>query len=337
VIALAGPILASAGVSQALVEPSAQVAAILALSLPFHLAFVAGAYFLEGIEKPAAATTMMWLANGVNITANAALVPGLGAEGSAWGTLIARVFLVGGLFAWIVWRYRGRGYGVLDRPDALAPRFSALAHIGFASALSQVFEAGAFSAMTVLAGRLGDTAVSAYQILLNLLAVVFMVAMGLATASAVLTSEAKGRGDREAVRRVGWLGLGVNTVLMLGAGVLALIGAEWIARAYTSDAALAGLIIGAMGLVALILAPDGGQVVAASTLRALGDNWFPTASHMVAYVVVMPPLAFWLAEVMGRGVIGLMEAIFWASVLSAAILTARFWALTRMQSVGGPR
>jgi MATE family multidrug resistance protein len=91
-----------------------------------------------------------------------------------------------------------------------------------------------------------------------------------------------------------------------------------------------------MGLVALILAPDGGQVVAASTLRALGDNWFPTASHLFAYVVVMPPLAYWLAEVQGRHVTGLLEAIFWASVLSAVILIARYWQLTQLRPTKGP-
>jgi len=336
VIAAAGPLLTLAGVSTAMVAPSAEVAAILAISLPLHLAFIAGAYFLEGIEKPAAATVLMWTANIVNIAANFALVPSFGAEGSAWGTVIARAFLALGLLGWIAWRYRGRGYGVFDRPDPAAPRFGALGQIGAASALSQVFEAGAFSAMTVIAGRIGETAVSAYQILLNFLAVVFMIAMGIATASAVLTSEAKGRGDRAAQARIGWLGLGANTFFMAAAGLIALAVAGPLARAYTSDPALAGLLVGSMGLVALILAPDGGQVVAASTLRALGDNWFPTASHLFAYVVVMPPLAYWLAEVQGRHVTGLLEAIFWASVLSAVILIARYWQLTQLRPTKGP-
>jgi MATE family multidrug resistance protein len=75
--------------------------------------------------------------------------------------------------------------------------------------------------------------------------------------------------------------------------------------------------------------PDGGQVVAAAVLRARGDNWFPTASHVLAYVLVMPPLAFWLGEMLGRGVGGLLEAIMWASVLSVGVLIARLAWLTR--------
>lgn len=325
----AGPLLAAVGVAPSLAAPAGAVAAVLALSLPFHLMFIAATYFLEGLERPAAAATVMWVANIVNIVANLALVPPFGAMGSAWGTVIARLFLVVAILGWILYRYRGAGYGVFDRPDASAPRFGALGRIGAASALSQVFEAGAFSAMTVLAGRIGEQAVSAYQILLNLLAVVFMIAMGIGVASAVLTSEAKGRGDQATVGAAGWWALGLNTVFMAAAAIAALACGAWIARAYTSDPALIASLVGAMGLVALILAPDGGQVVMASTLRAMGDNWFPTASHLVSYVLVMPPLAWWLAEVQARGVTGLLEAILWASVLSCAILVARFAALSR--------
>jgi MATE family multidrug resistance protein len=328
-ILFAGPLLIALGVAPALANPAASVAAVLALSLPLHLMFIAATYFLEGLEKPAASTSVMWIANLVNIAANLALTPSFGAVGSAWGTVIARLFLVAALLGWIVVRYRGAGFGVFDKPDRTAPRFGALGRIGAASALSQVFEAGAFSAMTVLAGRIGEQAVSAYQILLNLLAVVFMIAMGIAVASAVLTSEAKGRGDRVTVRRAGWWALGLNSLFMLAAAGAALLFGAWIARAYTADPALIAVLVGAMGLVALILAPDGGQVVIASTLRAMGDNWFPTASHLVSYVLVMPPLAWWLTQVQGRGVTGLLEAILWASVLSLAILMARFAIKTR--------
>jgi MATE family multidrug resistance protein len=64
-------------------------------------------------------------------------------------------------------------------------------------------------------------------------------------------------------------------------------------------------------------------------LRARGDNWFPTFSHIAAYAVVMPVLGYWLAEREGMGVAGLILAIFWASVLSAVVLVARWGFLAR--------
>ena len=108
-----------------------------------------------------------------------------------------------------------------------------------------------------------------------------------------------------------------------------------IARAYTADPGLVVLIAGLMPLAAAVLAPDGGQVVAAAALRARGDNWFPTASHILAYALVMPVLGFALAEASGGGVAGLMYAILWSSVLSVGVLCARLWWLGSETAIGG--
>jgi MATE family multidrug resistance protein len=201
--------------------------------------------------------------------------------------------------------------------------------VGIAAAVSQAVEAGAFSAMTVIAGRLGADFVSAYQIVLNIMALVFMVALGVGAASAVLVSEAIGRQAPQDAARAGWTGIGINAVVMIIAAVAILIFAEPIGRGYTADLAIAGLVASLMWVAALVLHPDGAQVVIASVLRARGDNWFPTFSHIAAYAVVMPVLGFWLAEHQGMGVAGLLFAIFWSSVLSAAVLLLRWWALAR--------
>jgi MATE family multidrug resistance protein len=268
----------------------------------------------------------MWLANGVNLGLNLLWAPEHGAVGSAWATFGARVFLAGALLA-CIWFLRERDhYGVRDM-KAIGPSYGALLAVGLAAAVSQAVEAGAFSAMTVIAGRLGADVVAAYQILLNLMAFVFMVALGLAAATAVLVSEAIGRKAAADAARAGWTGLWLNTVAMLIMAVLIVVFAAPIGRVYTADATLAALIASLTWVAALALAPDGGQVVASSALRARGDNWFPTFSHVFAYAVVMPPLGYWLAEHMGMGVAGLMFAIFWASVASASVLIARWWTL----------
>ena len=56
-----------------------------------------------------------------------------------------------------------------------------------------------------------------------------------------------------------------------------------------------------------------------------------TASHSFAYALVMPVLAYWLAEAQGHGVPGLLLAILIASVLSCTILCARLGWFKRAQ------
>lgn len=324
------------GIEQDLAGPSTPVMMVLALSIPLHLLYVAGTFFLEAIKKPGISTVIMWLANAVNLALNLWWVPEHGAVGSAWATVGARLFLSGALLLAIFFLRDGAYYGV-RKLGAPGPSYRALLAVGIAAAVSQAVEAGAFSAMTVVAGRIGAEVVAAYQILLNMLAFVFMIALGLAAAIAVLVSEAVGRGAPADASRAGWTGFGLNALAMIIAALVLLFFNDAIARAYTADAALVALIASLMWIAAMVLHPDGAQVVIASALRARGDNWFPTFSHILAYACVMPVLGYWLAEVQGQGVAGLLFAIFWSSVLSAAVLIARWWWLARKPATIAPQ
>lgn len=330
---LAGPhLLTVFGVKRALAEPAADVARILSLSIPLHLIYVAAAFHLEATQRPLASTVTMWGANIINIAANWVLIPHLGAEGSAWATVISRFILAAVLLAWIFTRPDAARYGVRGPALAGGPGLGAMLAVGAAAAVSQAAEAGAFSAMTVIAGRIGEVEVATYTIILQLLALVFMIALGMAAAGAVLVGEATGARDTDYARRAGWRALALNTVAMAVAGLVVWFAAPWTGRAFTADLVIAAQVAGLLWLAAMIMPPDGGQVVVAACLRARGDNWFPTFSHILAYVLVMPPLAFVLAEHVGLGVAGLLWAIFVASVLSVAVLAGRFAFLTRQES-----
>ncbi|MBN8606607.1 MAG: MATE family efflux transporter [Caulobacterales bacterium] len=320
------------GISAELAAPSSRVMAVLALSIPLHLVYIAGTFFLEAIKKPGISTIVMWGANIVNLVLNLWWVPEHGAVGSAWATVGARVFLAGALLLWIVLLRDGATYGV-RKLSAEGPSYRALLAVGVAAAVSQAVEAGAFSAMTVIAGRISADVVSGYQIILNLLALIFMIALGLSAATAVLVSEAIGRRSPEDAARAGWTGIGVNAIGMVLASIVVLIFAEPIGRLYTADVALAALIASLMWIASLATLPDGTQVVVAAALRARGDNWFPTFSHIVSYAIVMPILGYWLAEHQGMGVAGLLFAIVWSSVLSGVILLLRWGALARAKTL----
>lgn len=318
------------GIAPELAVPAARVARILVFSVPLHYLYVTTAFFLESIQRPLASTIAMWTANAVNLALNLALVPTLGAVGSAWCTVGARCCLAFTLVAW-VWRMPDAAHWGI-RKTAKNPSFSALLGVGAAAAVSHTAEAGAFSGMTLIAGRLGADAVAAYQILLNVLAVVFMISLGMSSATAVLTSAAIGKGSPRDASRASFGGLGMNGAFMLLVALLVYGCSSAIGRAYTANLSLAAFVAGSLGLTAVIMLPDGGQVVAAAALRARGDNWFPTASHLLAYAFVMPVVAYWLAEAQGRGVQGLMLAILVASVLSCGVLSARLWWFKRSQS-----
>jgi MATE family multidrug resistance protein len=320
-------VLRAFGIAPELAAPAARVAHVLALSVPFQLCYVSLSFFVEAIQRPLVSAWSMAFANIVNLLLNLWWVPGHGAMGSAWATVGARVALISFL-----------GVYVLRLPDAAQlglrarcprPSYREFLAVGSAAAVSQAAEAGAFSGMTVVAGRLGAHAVAAYQIALNLMSVVFMCSLGMSTATAVLVAEAIGRNEPREAARVSWLALAVNTAFMSCIAITVNALAGGVASAYTVDVLVAGIVASVMPLAATSMLADGGQAVVATALRAQGDNWFPTASHLLSYAVVMPALGFTLAELEHHGVRGLLEAINVTSGLSVAVLAARLWILTQ--------
>ena len=62
---------------------------------------------------------------------------------------------------------------------------------------------------------------------------------------------------------------------------------------------------------------------------ARADVWVPSGTHLTSYILIMAPLAWWLAIPRGLGVNGLVVAMILATLISCGLLLARFWQLSR--------
>jgi MATE family multidrug resistance protein len=167
----------------------------------------------------------------------------------------------------------------------------------------------------------------AWAIVLNISAIVFMLPMGLSSATAVLVGRAYGAHDSRAVLRNGLVGVGVVTALTLIVALIVWPSAPLLIGAYNRDPALAVIAIPALVLATLFFVADGIQVVAAQANRAAGDVWWPTIMHFTAYGAIMMPLGWWLSQ--SFGVDGLVWAVIIASLVSSTLLTGRFVRIAR--------
>ncbi|WP_370867828.1 MATE family efflux transporter [Phenylobacterium sp.] len=327
------------GLSRIGLEPSLAAGSIgpviiFALSLPTYVVACAASFWLEGLSRPGPAMVIMWLANVVNLVFLLLLVPGvfglpaLGAVGAAWATFAARAFLVAGLLIYIARMAEARELGVFAKPirDRLAE--AEQRRVGYGAGASNFFEVAAFASLNIVAGWIGTLALAAWTVVLNVISMVFMAPLGLAAATAVLVSSAYGARDRAGVARAALVGFAVTAVFGVVVSFVIWPAAPWIAAAYTTDPQVIAVAAAALALSCLFLLADGLQVVIAQALRARGDVWMPTFTHLTSYVVIMMPLAWWLALPMGMGVTGLVWAVILASLVSVGLLAARFWRLS---------
>lgn len=333
---LAGPpFLHVIGLPKDLADGASPVLRIFCLSLPGFMISVAAGAWLESLSKPGPVAWAMWAANAVNLTVDLLLVPGafglpaLGAMGGAWATTIARTFLALVTLAYIALMPEARALGVFAKPQRDRAAEAEQRRIGFGAGASNFFEVASFSSLNIIAGWMGGLAVAAWTIVLNVAAIVFMVPLGLATGATVLVGQAYGAREGAGVNRAGAVAFSVTAIF----GVLVTLAiwpnAALIARGYTSSAETLAMAAPALALATLMFLPDALQVVAAQSLRARGDVWLPSGTHLTSYILIMMPLAWFLAIPMHMGIIGISWAVIGASFVSAGLLLTRFWILSR--------
>jgi MATE family multidrug resistance protein len=333
-LAVFGPwVMQNVSFGEGLGEGASGPLVVFALSMPAYLLSIAGQFFLEGLSKPKPGMWAMWVANGVNIGLNLLLVPdllGLGVDGavaSAWATFGARTALAVFLVVYILRLPEAKTWNLWAKPARDRAVEREQVKVGLGAGASNFIEVGAFAAMTLIAGLLGTNETASWAIVINMSAIVFMLPMGLSSATAVLVGRAYGAQDRAGVMRAGLAGMGVVAALTLIVALVIWPTASVVVGAYTNDPALIAIAGPALVLATLFFVADGIQVVAAQANRAAGDVWWPTIMHFLSYGAIMMPLGWFLAHRIG--VDGLVWAVIVASLVSGALLMGRFLRVAR--------
>ena len=330
--------LLALGQSPALAIEGAEVLAMFGWGMPAVLVFAATTMFLEAIGRPLPGMVFMLVSNALNAGFNWMFIygnlgaPEMGAEGAALATSIVRWIGTVGLVTWV---YATLGPSRLGaRPGRL--RLGAnrrrrarragrhLLSVGIPIGVAHGCEAGAFASLTVFAGWLGGPEVAAFGIVLNLFALPFMPALGLATAANVRVGQAYGRRDREGAREATWAAVRIILVLQAAIGLGYVLFAGFLAGLYTGEAAVLAIAVPAVRIAGLMLLPDALQVVLVGCLRGLSDVWPATGLFMAAFWGTMVPSAWWLGVHLELGAPGLVASVGIGCIFAVALLVLRF-------------
>jgi multidrug resistance protein, MATE family len=327
---LGAPLFRLGGQTEEMAQGGAAVLAVLGLGAPGMMLFITTGFFLEGIKRPLPGMVVMILGNLANGLLAWTLVwghggfPAMGAVGSAWATTIVRWAMGLSLVAYAWWMSDHARWQVRVPVADWWSGAGRQRHLGYAAGLSIGVESGAFAALGLFAGMISPLALGSYTVGLNLIALPFMAAVGLGSATAVRVGVAYGQGDKRDMAMAGWTGLGVTSAILAAVGVLYYALPERIGAIYTTDPELLASVAPLIAFGAWILVADGGQTVMSNALRGRHDAWMPTALHFISYAVVMIPVSALLVFGLERGARGLFEGILIASVVSVSVLSLRF-------------
>lgn len=320
VLVLAGfgglALLPRAGLHPAILSLLRPYLAALMWSVAPLLAFTVFRRYLQAMNAVRPIMFALVSANAINALADWVVVyghwgmPALGAIGSAYATLAARVYLAAVLWWVIVRRERVRPSGLHDVPWTFdRARVLALLRLGTPAAIQITLEVGVFGMASVFAARLNPFALAANQVVLNIVSFFFMVPLGLSSAAAVRVGQAIGRGDADGARHSGWTAIGVGAAFGLAASIYYALGAWPLMWIFTRDRALIALAASVFGWAALSVPFDCVQSVATGALRGAGDTHTAMAVNLGLHWCIGLPVAWWLCFARGWGVAGLWAGL----------------------------
>ncbi len=199
--------------------------------------------------------------------------------------------------------------------------------LGLPSGLHMLAEIGAFTLVSVMAGRLGTTTVAANQIALGLASFTFMGALGVSGATSVRVGHYVGAG--ESPRRAGLLGIGLGAALMSAVAVVFALFPRPLIALFTKDPAIVDIGASLLRVAAIFQLFDGVQAVGAGALRGVGDVRYVLYAGICAYWVVGVPLALLFGFTLHGGAVGMWWGLS-ASLMTAAVaFLLRFAILSR--------
>jgi MATE family multidrug resistance protein len=248
--------------------------------------------------------------------------PALGVFGSAWSTLVCRWLMPVMLLA-LGWRHLAPHLKhVATEVFAFRPMLRMLG-LGLPVGAQMFFEWAAFGTVAFLMGAFGTIQVAAHQIALNLSSLTFMVAVGIASAAAVIVGHAVGRGDLAGVRRSSVAALGAGVAFMTIAGTLFIGMPAILAGVYTRDEAVLALAMLLLPIAGVFQIFDGAQAVSLGVLRGMGDTRAPVAIAIIGFWFCGMPVSLWLAYRAGLGAVGLWWGFVAGLAAVALFLVAR--------------
>lgn len=188
---------------------------------------------------------------------------------------------------------------------------------------------------TMFVARLGDRALAANEVALNVMSIGFMPAFAFGTTATILVGQAVGRGDGRAARRAGTDTAILGTLFLLLLGTAELIWAEPIARIYTDDPTVYELAAYLISISAYLQIFDGLFNFYAGGLRGIGDTSFLMKVSLLLNFAYFVPVTWLFVQVLGWGSIGAWVALYTFVTLLGLAVTIRYyrndWSAVRMR------
>jgi MATE family multidrug resistance protein len=292
-------------------------------SVPLFLLFMALRQYFQGREivKP-----ILWIviaANGFNFLGNYVFIhghfgaPPLGLTGAGIASGLTRALMFVALLAWAMGQTRvSFSWLPLQRAVYDLKQFLRIFQVGTPVAVQIGFEVMAFNGCVLIAGLLGQAALGAHSIALNLASLAFMIPLGISQAAVTRVGNLIGAQQLQEAKRAAWVGIFFGGTVMLGSASFFWTFQQQLPGLYTDNAEVILIAASVLPIVAAFQIFDGIQVVCAGVLRGMGRPLPSTLANLFAFWVIGLPVGYWTAIELGFRI----KALWWSLVIGLSLV-----------------
>lgn len=323
------------------VEKMNQPANLIPLIKPYYLVLLASMVpmllvntlrqFTDGIGNTRLSMWIIIGGNLLNILLNYLTIygnfgfPELGLLGAGLSTLAARVAMAAAYIIVLSRSYRYAAYVQGIRHGDIDSRISSnIFATSWPIAVQMGLETGIFSFASIMIGWLGEIPLAAYQIMLSISTIGFMVYYSLGASMSIKIAGYYGNGDIAQIRNCSVAGLHIIMACAATACLLFFFLGEPVIRLFTDDVAVIAVAMLVIPPLMLYQVGDALQVTYANALRGITDVRPMMITAIIAYLIVGLPLGYLLAFPCDMGIVGIYLSFAVALLLAGVLFFAKF-------------
>jgi putative MATE family efflux protein len=301
------------------------------------LLFLVNAVF-RGAGDAHVAMRVLWIANGINIVLDPALIfglgpfPELGLTGAAVATNIGRGT---GVLLAIYWLSRPGGrIGIARRHLRLEPAIMArITRLSLSGTLQVFIGMASWIGLVRVISSFGSEAVAGYTIAMRIVLFALLPSWGMSNAAATMVGQALGALKPDRAEQAVWRAAFYNVCFLGIIGVLFVVAAGPLVGLFTRNADVLAYGTSGLRIVASGFLFYAYGMVLTQAFNGAGDTWTPTLINFFIFWLWEIPLAILLALVFDLGPVGVFVAMtvsFSSLAVVSAILFRRGKWKTRM-------
>jgi putative MATE family efflux protein len=232
--------------------------------------------------------------------------PKLGVAGAAWATVIAQAVMMASFLAIAA---RGHpAFPLARRADGPPVHIANMARVGIPAALIGMLFSVVYIAFARSASRFGSASMAIVGIANRIEALQFVTSVAIGTAGAALVGQNLGAGQPERAARVIRTGVGWNLWFSGTMSVLLLAFPQFFLALFSRDPEVLSTGVPYLRILAICLVVNGMEIVTAESVMGSGHtralSWI-----FGSFSLVRIPLAFWVPDWTGSGVLGIAWVI----------------------------